>query len=271
MPNLSIEPNERINFKIRHEDDAMLIVEKQAGIVTLPGKGHDRNTLLNGLFSRYGARLQNIGRERSFGLLHRLDRETSGLLIVALSKKAYDALREAFDARTIAKYYWAVTRAAPNPAAGVIKKPILEFQGEAGWDEKTKKLARISSSGKPSITAYRTLSSSAAAALLECRAVTGRLHQVRVHLDSIGCAILGDDLYGPVEVRHAAPRLALHAHRLAFAHPVTGVPIDVRSPFPKDLRSTLDRLNLARPDAAPSEGQQAAHELPGDAVGEEEA
>src|SRR5262245_2328713 len=254
MQHLSIEPNERVTFKVRHEDDDVLVVSKPARVVTLPGKGHERDSLLNGLFARYGARLQNLGRQRDFGLLHRLDRGTSGLVLLALRPKAYDALRQAFASRSIEKYYWAVVRDAPSKPTGVINRPIAEFQGESADDPRTKKLARLSSSGKPAVTAYRVIEASNTGALLECRAVTGRLHQLRVHLDSIGSPILGDDLYGPASARHAAPRLALHAHRIVLTHPITGERIDVRSPWPADLRGLLTRLRLHRPDLPTSSG-----------------
>jgi len=248
MATLSIDPNERVTYKVRYEDADLLVVAKSAGIVTTPGKGHERDSLLNGLFHAYGPKLQNVGKDRDFGLLHRLDRTTSGLLIVALNTHVYDALREAFKAREIAKFYWAVTKQAPKTPKGVINKPILEYKGESAGDSRTKKLSRVSSSGKPALTAYRTLATSAVAALLECRAITGRLHQIRVHLDSIGCAILGDEMYGPASVRDASPRLALHAHRVNFTHPISGKKIDVRSPWPADLRSMLHGMSLPRPD-----------------------
>jgi RluA family pseudouridine synthase len=233
--------------------------------VTQPGKGHERDSLLNGLFARYGAQLQNLGRARDFGLLHRLDRQTSGLLIVALRPRAYDALREAFATRTVRKYYWAVTAKTPRKESGVIRKPILEETDE-------KKLARIAPAGKPAVTAYRVVSRSTVrgieAAVVECRPVTGRLHQVRVHLDAIGCTILGDELYGSKAVKAAAPRLALHAHRVAFTHPLTGAKIDVRSPWPLELRRLLNRLSLPAPSEAVSADDR--HEVPGDGVGDQE-
>jgi 23S rRNA pseudouridine1911/1915/1917 synthase len=266
---LSIPPNERITFKVRHEDADVVVVDKPARLVTQPGKGHERDSLLNGLFARYGAQLQNLGRARDFGLLHRLDRQTSGLLIVALRPRAYDALREAFAARRVRKFYWAVTARTPRKGSGVIRKPILEETDD-------KKLARIAPAGKPAVTAYRVVSRSAVggieAAVVECRPVTGRLHQVRVHLDAIGCTILGDELYGSKAVRSAAPRLALHAHRVAFAHPVGGGPIDVSSPWPLELRKLLRRLGLTPPsDAAPdAPSADGAHEVGGDGIGDEE-
>ncbi len=251
MAQLSVEPNEQITFKVRHKDDHLLVVGKPSGIVTTPGKGHDRNSLLNGLFAQHGERLQQMGKSRDFGLLHRLDRATSGLVLVALSRECYDGLREAFETRAVAKYYWAVVKQAPKKPAGVINRPLLEFTGKVAGDARPKKLAKVAASGKPSVTAYRVLAASASGALLECRAVTGRLHQIRVHLESIGCPVLGDDFYGPTSIRDAAPRLALHAHRIVLKHPITGERIDVRSPWPADLRALLKRMGLPRPDEQP--------------------
>ncbi len=254
MPTLSIQPNERVTFAIRHQDAALLVADKPAHLVTQPGKGHERDTLLNGLFARWGTQLQNLGASRDFGLLHRLDRETSGLLVVALTTGAYDALREAFESRAVRKFYWAVTSKAPSPPEGVIERPLAEFEGEPrgarGPRAGAMKLARVSARGKDAATAYRVIQSAPHGALVECRPITGRLHQVRVHLESIGCPIVGDGLYGGSTERGSGTRLALHAHRLVFPHPATGAAVDVRSPFPKDLRALLTRLKLARPDAA---------------------
>jgi 23S rRNA pseudouridine1911/1915/1917 synthase len=262
--NLSIAPSQRVAFKIRYQDGDLLVVDKPAHVPTQPGKGHEHDTLLNGLFAQFGAELQNLGRGRDFGLLHRLDRQTSGLLIVGLRPRAYDALRQQFEQRQIKKFYWALASRTPKRAAGVIRRPILEETDD-------KKTARIAAGGKPAITAYRVLQTAQAAgqqgALLECRPVTGRLHQVRLHLESIGCPILGDELYASKSAAGASPRLALHAHRVVFTHPVSGEIVDVRSPWPKDLSGVLKRLGMTRPESV----VQGGHEIAGDAVGEEKA
>lgn len=247
MANLSIEPNERVTFRILHEDGDLLVVGKPPKLVTQPGVGHEHDTLLNGLFARYGERLQNLGASRDFGLVHRLDRETSGVLAVALTADAYDGMRRHFAERQVRKFYWAICQKAPREHTGVIKRPILEFERRKGRYT-SEKLSRLDPGGKPAITAYRVLNESPLAALIEARPLTGRLHQLRIHLDSIGCGILGDRLYGPTRTTGAAHRLALHAHRLAFAHPVTGEPIDIRTPFPRDLRRLLRGFELTRPD-----------------------
>lgn len=238
---LSVEPNERLTYGVAYEDEALLVVEKPARRATQPGKGHLTDTLLNALFARHGAQLQNLGAGRDYGLLHRLDREASGLLLVALRADAYDGLRAQFEGRAVGKYYWAITRRAPNKPEGVINRPIAEVTGKM-------KTAKLSPTGKPAVTAYRTLGSSDSAAVLECRPVTGRLHQIRAHLASIGCGILGDAIYAPAAAQSASPRLALHAHRLMFEHPLTGAPVDVRTRWPRDLGAVLKRMGLEKPE-----------------------
>ena len=148
MPTLSIEPNERVTFRVRHEDADLLVVEKPSGVVTQPGVGHTTDTLLNGLFAIYGTQLQNLGNARDFGLVHRLDRETSGLLAVALSRRGYDGLRAQFEKRTTRKFYWAVCKAAPSRGRGVIRLPINERVARASRYTSTK-TAHIGPGGKP--------------------------------------------------------------------------------------------------------------------------
>lgn len=266
--NLSVQPNDAVQFRIRHEDDELLVVEKPSKLVTQPGLGHEEDTLLNGLFAKFGAKLQNLGKDRDFGLLHRLDRETSGLLVVALRGNTYDRLREMFEKREIAKYYWAVVQPAPKHQSGVIRKPIAEYEAD---DRRVRKLARVSSAGKPAVTAYRVLSSSNLGAVVECRAVTGRLHQIRVHMQAIGCPIVGDGLYGPRGGGGVGGRLSLHAHRLKFVHPATGGVIDIDTPWPKDMKNVLGRLRLQRPDVPASPGVERPKEVDRDAILDEDA
>ncbi len=267
--------NSRISCRLLYEDEHLVVVDKPSRLVTLPGKGHESDTLLNGLMALFGDRLRNLGAERAFGLLHRLDKGTSGALIVALSTEAYDGLRSQFEHRRIEKYYWAVCHKAPASSKGVITKPIAEREIRTSAYA-TRKEARLASGGQQAVTAYRVLEASGLAALIEARAVTGRLHQVRLHLDFIGSAILGDPLYGPKNVRAASNRLALHAHRLVFTHPVTGAEIDARSPWPRDLRPLLLRMKLSMPrhgprGAALRASADGGHQVAGDGVGPEES
>jgi len=245
-----IESNDRVSFAVLHEDDRVAVVAKPPRVVSTPGVGHQTDTLLNGLMARWGDRLTNLGASRSWGLLHRLDKETSGALLVAFDVAAYAALREQFESRQMRKFYWAVVKGAPKRAKGVVKLPIAERVRKAGkyTQVRTGRIAtKHDPAGRPAVTAYRTLAVGQGASLVECRAVTGRLHQIRLHMDAIGCAVLGDDTYGPELVRGAAPRLALHAHRIACAHPDGGT-LDVRTPWPRDLRNVLRRAELPRPD-----------------------
>ncbi len=257
----SVEPNEWITYKLRHEDEHLLVVDKPPGVPTQPGLGHDKDTLLNGLFVKYGAKLQKLGRDRDFGLLHRLDRQASGLLVVGLTVKAYDGLREAFKERKLGKFYWVIVKGCPKEPQGVINKPIAESIPK---NERAIKRAKITSrvggpgGGKEAITAYRVLQAGADASLVECRPITGRLHQIRVHMEMIGCPVFGDDVYAPPKIRAASTRLALHSHRLVFDHPITGEKLDVRSKWPRDLRHTLEKFGLRKPEMeeAPAPGDE---------------
>jgi len=246
-PSGIIQPNERVTFSIKYQDNDLLVVEKPTRVVTQPGVGHEHDTLLNGLVALFPKQLQQLGHARDYGLVHRLDRETSGVMLVALSAAAYDGLRAQFEKRDISKFYWALCYKAPKKPQGVIRRPILEQLKRKNRYTSIRK-ASISGAGKAAMTAYRVISESNKAALIEARPITGRLHQVRIHLDLIGAAVLGDKIYGPHIVKHASPRLALHAHRIKFTHPISGKQMDVRTKWPKDLRTTLNRLDIPRPD-----------------------
>src|ERR1043166_9045032 len=215
MPQYSITPNERVAFTIRHADEALLVVEKPSGVVTQPAKGHEHDSLLNGLFTEYGNSLQNLGEERTWGLLHRLDRDTSGLVLVALRTRAYDALRDQFEKRLVKKIYWAIVWRTPIPAQGVIQDPITEIAG-------TRMTAVIRRDGKQAITAYKVLHTAGDVTLIEARPKTGRLHQIRVHMASRGHQVLGDSVYGGKVKTPSVPRLCLHAAQLSFLHPTIG-------------------------------------------------
>jgi 23S rRNA pseudouridine1911/1915/1917 synthase len=240
----SVEPNDRIAFRIPYVSDDVLVVEKPARVPTQPGKGHQSDTILNALFATYGKQLQKLGKARDFGLLHRLDKDTSGVLIVALTQGAYDKLREDFAERRIKKFYWAICDRAPKVPQGVVKLAIVESGLGGNTGASSPKTAHVARVGKPAVTAYRTLATSEACSLVEARPVTGRLHQVRVHLDAIGCAILGDEFYGPRRVKGAAARLMLHAHRIVFTHPITGETVDVRTQMPREMKKVMKLVGL---------------------------
>lgn len=246
-PDSHVTANPRVSFRVLHEDPHLLVIEKPARVVTAPGVGHQHDTILNGLYATHGDRLRQLGVARDHGLVHRLDQGTSGVLAVALSRETYDGLRAQFEERTVRKFYWAVTMKAPSEPEGVIRQPIEEvvLRKDRYTSEKT---ARPSPNGKPAVTAFRVLQASELGALIEARPVTGRMHQIRVHLNMIGAPVLGDPVYGSHRSRGASARMALHSHRLCLTHPVTGEELDIRTAFPRDLRGLLKRMELSRPD-----------------------
>ncbi len=238
--NLSIAPNAKVPFRIVHGDEDLLVVEKPAGVVTQPGKKHERTSLLNGLFATYGNLLQNLGEARDWGLLHRLDRETSGLIVVALTKSAYDHLLDQFKRRIVKKVYWAIVFGTPKPLQGVIQKPIREAVG-------ARKRAVIDRAGQQAITAYRVLQSADEVSLIEARPKTGRLHQIRVHLADMGHPLLGEtDYAGKIRLPNVR-RLCLHEAELSVLQPTSGHRLTFSLPWPADLKGVLSKYGLAEP------------------------
>ncbi len=236
--------NPAVKFDIVYADDDLLVIGKPAGLVTQPGLGHLKDTLLNGLFAGYGHQLHQLGPRRDWGLLHRLDRQTSGLLVVALRTRAYDALREDFEQRRLDKQYLALVAGRPDPAQGVVQARLKEIV--AG-----KKKVIISRAGEEAISAYRVLSVSDTAALVEVRIKTGRLHQIRAHMMFLCTPVLGDDIYMPDGISPGkiprAARLCLHAWKLGFQHPTEKKWREFAQPLPADMRATARRLGVAIP------------------------
>jgi len=244
MREWSITPNPDVPYEVRYRDEHLLVADKPSGVVTEPGKGHADDSLLNGLFGEFAAALQNLGEGRDWGLLHRLDKDTSGLLLVGLRVKAYDALRAAFEARQVKKVYWALVMGTPQPAQAVLQKPIVEVTG-------VRKRASLRQEGRQAITAYKVLQRGDRVSLVEARPATGRLHQIRVHMASIGCPVLGDEMYGASARAIRVPRLCLHAARLSFVHPEKQRRIEVASMWPADLDATLKRFGFEKPGVSP--------------------
>ncbi len=243
-----------IPFPILYEDADLLVLDKPAGLVVHPAPGNVDGTLVNALLAHCGDSLPGIGGERRPGIVHRLDKDTSGVMVVAKTEAALAALSAAFAARDLDRAYLALVWGVPAPAAGSIEGPI-------GRDPRERKrMAVLSRGGKPALTHYRTLAAHApAAALLECRLATGRTHQIRVHLASRGHPVVGDPLYLrripaaahalPEPLRRTLldfPRQALHAARLGFAHPRTGTPLSFATPPPPDMQALLDALGMAQ-------------------------
>ena len=256
----AVRPNPAIALAIVHDEPDFLIVDKPAGLVTQPGKGHAEDSLLNGLFALsdgfVGKLLLNLGVRRDFGLLHRLDKDTSGLLVVAKTPNAYDQLRRDFESRQVDKEYLALVAGIPTPPQGVIQARLKEVQVANPAGHGTIKKVIISRQGQEAITAYRVLHKDASAdgslqaALVHLTIKTGRLHQIRAHMTFLNCQVLGDDLYAAPKASFQlrrfprAPRLCLHASRLGFKHPATGQWVHYQVPLPGDLAAYAGKLEL---------------------------
>lgn len=260
MTDLTIRPNPAVTFAVLHEDADLLIIDKPAGLVVQPGKGHTADTLLNGVFAMkdgfYGKLLHNLGVRRDFGLLHRLDKETSGLLVVAKTPNAYDQLRRDFESRHIEKEYLTLVLGKPVPPQGVIQARLKETTVPTAGGGTVKKVI-ISRQGQEAISAYQTLAtathaSGPAVSLLRVRIKTGRLHQIRAHMLYLQTPVLGDDLYilpsanagGTSRAALRPPRLCLHAAHLAFTHPILKRFVHFESPLPPDLVAYAHKVGL---------------------------
>ncbi len=221
---------EEIALPILHEDDDLLVIDKPAGLVTHPAPGNEAGTLVNALLAHCPT-LSGIGGERRPGIVHRLDKDTTGCLVVAKNDFAHRALAAQFAGRTTRKTYLALVRGVPAPAAGTVEAPIGRHPVHR------KKMAVVAPPrGRSARTDYRvrqTLPSAAGTiSLVECRLHTGRTHQLRVHLKHLGHPILGDVLYGGPR---SPERQTLHAWKLAFVHPRTGQEREFRAPLPDDF------------------------------------
>ncbi|HUR85682.1 MAG TPA: RluA family pseudouridine synthase [Solirubrobacteraceae bacterium] len=217
-------------FDVAYEDEHLIVVDKPAGVVVHPARGHAQGTLAQALAGRAA------GGDDPYraGIVHRLDRDTSGLLVVAKSDEVHRRLKAALAARDIRREYLALVEGHPAARSGTIDAPI-------GRDRRRRMLMSIESDApKPAITHFELERSLAQASLLRVRLQTGRTHQIRVHLQAIGHPVCGDRDYGHEEL-YGLQRQFLHAARLAFAHPVTGARIDVTSELPADLREALAR------------------------------
>ena len=253
-PAPAVPQPEAIPLTILYEDADLLVIDKSAGLVVHPAPGNDEGTLVNAVLAHCGADLPGIGGERRPGIVHRLDKDTSGVMVVAKTEQALAALSAAFAARDLDRAYLALVWGLPAPSAGSI-------EGAIGRDPRERKrMAVVARGGKPALTHYRTLAVHApAAALLECRLATGRTHQIRVHLASQGHPVVGDPLYLrripaaarvlPEGLRRMLldfPRQALHATRLGFAHPRTGAPLSFTTAPPADMEALLDALGMTQ-------------------------
>jgi len=237
----AIPEPEDIPLDVVFEDEHCLVVNKPAGLVVHPAAGHPTGTLVNALL-HYCHDLTGIGGVERPGIVHRLDKDTSGLIIVAKNDPAMAAFVELFQARSISKLYWALVHGCPEPPEGRIENQL------ARKPRQRRKMAVVETSGRTAITNYRVEKTFEATrtSLLRCQIETGRTHQIRVHMRSIGCPILGDIAYGRSSADRALPvvprRQMLHAAQLRFTHPLTGQPVHLESPLPEDFATVLASL-----------------------------
>jgi 23S rRNA pseudouridine1911/1915/1917 synthase len=235
-----------IALEIVHEDEHLLVVDKPAGMVVHPAAGNLDGTLVNALLHHCAGRLSGIGGVARPGIVHRIDKDTSGLLVVAKTDVAHEGLAAQFAKHDIDRRYLAITTGIPVPAAGTIDAPLARSSANR------KKIAIVGEGrGKRAVTHYRIVEPLKGAALVECRLETGRTHQVRVHMASIGHSLLGDPVYGRArqEQRELLKRLdfnrqALHAAELGFVHPVTKLKLAFKSALPSDIQELFGALRV---------------------------
>ncbi len=227
-----------VEFVVVYEDDDIVVVDKPAGLVVHPGAGHPDGTLVSGLLARYD--IAHIGDPARPGIVHRLDRDTSGLLIVARSEPAYAALVPAMADHSVARHYIAVVTGVPSASRGTVDAPL-------GRSPRSPTRMAVVTGGREARTHYEVVETFDDAARLAVDLETGRTHQIRVHLAAIGHPVLGDVVYGRADERIGRP--FLHAAALEFTHPVTGAAMEFSSPLPAELRHALAALAVPRPEA----------------------
>jgi len=231
---------EALPLSVLYEDADLLAIDKPAGMVVHPAPGARRGTVVNALVHRLGE-LAGVGRPDRPGIVHRLDRDTSGVLLVARTAAALEALARQFRARTIEKVYLAVVRGHPGAASGTIDRAIGRHRRER------KRMSVHSRRGRAAVTRWTALERLAGATLVRLEPETGRTHQLRVHLAALGHPIVGDRVYGArragrLDTPLAFPRQALHAAEIRFDHPSRGTRVVVRSGLPRDLQELLATL-----------------------------
>ena len=220
---------EEIALAVVHEDEDVLVIDKPAGLVVHPGSGNWSGTMLNALLHH----APSLGQLPRAGIVHRLDKDTSGLLVVAKTEPAQASLVRQLQARTMKRTYLALARGQVK-SSGTIDAPV-------GRDPRSRTRMAVVRTGKPAVTHYKVRKPFAHHTLLECQLESGRTHQIRVHLASIGHPVEGDPVYAG-RGEGLLPRQALHAWKLAFAHPTTGKAVRFESPLPPDFARLLKSL-----------------------------
>lgn len=231
---------EEIPLEIVYEDDDLMVINKPRGMVVHPAPGHTSGTLVNAVLSHAGESLSSINGVLRPGIVHRIDKDTSGLILICKNDFSHKALAKQLEEHSITRRYHAICSGRLKEEQGTVSAPI-------GRDEKNRKQQAINyKHGKEAITHYRLLENLQNASLLECRLETGRTHQIRVHMKSIGHPLLGDPLYGPKKNLYAIKGQALHAMVLGFVHPRSGEYMEFSADYPEDFQKLLNKLRIIR-------------------------
>ncbi|AIL65770.1 Ribosomal large subunit pseudouridine synthase D [Rickettsiales bacterium Ac37b] len=250
-----IKPNESLKINIIYEDKFLLVINKQAGLTVHPGAGNHQDTLVNALLAYYGDSLSAIGGRLRPGIVHRLDKDTSGLMVVAKDDPTHHSLTKQLASRTLTRIYLAVVFGVPKPLQGTITGNI----GRHNQDRK--KMSILKTGGKEAITNYsvQQIFYNNIASLIECKLVTGRTHQIRVHFSHYGHSLIGDQTYGNnkrklsklfseeiQEKIYNFNRQALHAISIGFIHPITKEHMQFTTELPDDLQNLVQILSDAK-------------------------
>lgn len=232
----SVQP-ESIPLQVIYEDDDLAVIDKPAGMVVHPGDLNETGTLVSALLNRWPQIAAMNVEEKRAGIVHRLDKDTSGLIVIAKHDRARRKLADQFQSRTVEKVYTALLEKRPQTLSGRIDAPI-------GRDPKQRKRMAVLREGRPAVSEYTVIDDHFAGGytLVKVRLLTGRTHQIRVHMAFIGCPIVGDRVYGFRKQRAGLKRQFLHASELAFDHPITGKRLRFEVPLPTDLQLVLTRL-----------------------------
>lgn len=231
-----LEPEE-ISLDILYEDDQVLVINKPSGLVVHPSDATPNGTLVNALLN-YGTTLSTLNTQQRPGIVHRLDKDTTGALVIAKDNSTHWNLAEQFSNRQVKKLYLALVHGRPKESEGLIETLI----GRNPKDRKT--MAVVKRGGKPAITKYEVLGTTGEYSLIRLDLLTGRTHQIRVHLRYLGCPILGDPIYGRKREKIQIPHLLLHAQILEFNHPKTGERVSFQAELDAGFTQVLERLGM---------------------------